>query len=80
MASKKGVKPSVEKQEIKGRSIQIRSLEGREDLWIDGVRRKFHQTERGYTLYDDAYSPPQKSLIHAVKAYLEKTGGEGQIE
>lgn len=77
MARKKGDKPSVEKHEIEGHSVQIRILKDKEELWIDGTRRKLYRTERGYTLYDDAYSPPQKSLTEAVKAYLGRTSGNG---
>ncbi|MFB6367630.1 hypothetical protein ACFCP7_27015 [Paenibacillus elgii] len=58
---------------IEGHKVEIlRREDGREELWIDGHRRKFFVTEKGYILNDDAFSPPQKTLIKAVENYLRK--------
>ena len=76
MVKTKATKPVVEEHEIEGHSVQLRSLEGREELWIDGVRRKLYQTERGYTLYDDAYSSPKKSAVEAARSYLRSVSGK----
>lgn len=62
----------VERKEIRGHSVQIRRQEGREELWIDGVRRRFFVTDDGYNLFDDAYARPQKSLLDAVEHYFER--------
>ena len=61
-----------EKHTIKGRSVEIRRSENKEELWIDGVRRKFFVNKDGYTLHDAAFDPPYKSLREAVEHYLEK--------
>ena len=72
MAKKKTTEPSVDKHQFEGHSIQIRKVEGKEQLWIDGVRRRFFVSDDGYNLDDDAYASPQKSLIEAVKAFINK--------
>ena len=50
--------------------MEIRQREDREELWIDGARRRFFVTKDGYTLNADAYAPPAKTLMEAVKNYL----------
>lgn len=67
---------NVEKHEIQGHHIQIRKKKKKEQLWIDGIQHKFFTSSDGYTLYNDAYSSPQKTLIQAVKIYLEKISKE----
>ncbi|MFA7441277.1 MAG: hypothetical protein WCZ66_09970 [Sphingomonadaceae bacterium] len=57
---------------LEGYTVEIRILDGKEQLWIDGMRRKFFVTQDGYTLHADAFAPPQKTLLGAVKQYLEK--------
>lgn len=57
---------------IEGHTVEIREHEGREALWLDGKRQRFFVTPDGYTLDADAYAPPQKSLLQAVKNYLHK--------
>ncbi len=57
---------------VEGHGVEVREREGKEELWIDGERRKFFVTPDGYTLHADAYAPPQKTLLDAVKNYLSK--------
>ncbi len=73
MSKKQSIKPPVEKHEISGHQIEIRKTDGKEQLFINGVRCNFFVTSEGYTLRDDAYVPPYRSLVEAVKSYLEKT-------
>lgn len=61
-----------EKHTIKGHTVEIRKRENKEELWIDGVRRKFFVNKNGYTLHEAAFDPPYKSLREAVEHYLEK--------
>lgn len=70
--SKKHETTSSEKHTIKDHTVEIRKVEDKEELWIDGVRRKFFVNKDGYTLHDAAYDPPFKSLKEAVEDYLEK--------
>jgi hypothetical protein len=63
--------PSVEKHEIVGHHVEIRK-KPREELRIDGERKKFLVTEDGYNLADAAYDKPYKSLLDAVTAFLER--------
>lgn len=72
MAGKARPKPATEKQRIAGRAVEIRRQEGREELWIDGIRHKFFASADGYNLYVAAHTPPQKTLLDAVKTYLRK--------
>jgi hypothetical protein len=55
---------------IEGHTVEIRQRDDREELWIDGERRRFFVTRDGYTLHADAYAPPAKTLMEAVKNYL----------
>ena len=64
-------KTPTDKHTIKGHTVEIRKIENREELWIDGVRRKFFVTKDGYNLHDAAYDKPYKSLREAVEHYLE---------
>jgi len=72
MEKKDATQPLVEKHQVEGHSVEIRKQEGREELWIDAVRRRFFVTDDGYNLNDDAYAPPHKTLYAAAKAYLQK--------
>ena len=63
---------SVDKHEIEGHTVEIRRTDDREELWIDGRRRRFFRTPDGYTLNDDAYVKPFKSLYDATASYLNK--------
>lgn len=62
----------IDKHTIKGHTVEIRRSEKKEELWIDGVRRKFFVNKDGYTLHDAAFDRPYKSLQEAVEHYLEK--------
>lgn len=62
---------NVEVHQIAGHSVEIRRAEDREELRIDGVRTKFFVTEDGYNLDAAAYERPYKTLIEAVKAFLD---------
>lgn len=64
-------KTHVEAHQVAGHSVEIRTLEDREELRIDGVRTKFFVTEDGYNLDAAAYDRPYKSLLDAVKAFLQ---------
>jgi hypothetical protein len=73
MPTKKPTKPLREKHPggaLEGHAVEIREREGKEELWINGERRKFFVTPDGYTLHADAYARPQKTLLEAVKNYL----------
>ncbi len=75
MLAKKHSEPRAEKHPagthtIDGHAVEIRKREDTEELWINGERRNFFVTDDGYTLHADAYAPPQKTLIEAVKKYL----------
>ena len=77
MPAQKKDEPSSEKHtpgvhSVEGHAVEIREREGNEELWIDGERQRFFVTEDGYTLHADAYVPPQKTLLQAVKNYLRK--------
>ncbi|MFM0124581.1 MULTISPECIES: hypothetical protein [Paraburkholderia] len=63
--------PSIEKHEIAGHHVEIRKAP-REELRIDGVRKKFLVTKDGYNLDDAAYDKPHKTLLEAVTAFLER--------
>ena len=69
-------KTASEKHKIKGHNVEIRRTENKEELWIDGVRRKFFVTEDGYNLHAAAYERPYKTLLEAVQNYLEKSPTE----
>ena len=64
-------KGNVETHKIAGHSVEIRQSDG-EELRIDGVRTRFAKTKGGYNLYAAAYEPPHKSLLEAVKSFLER--------
>jgi hypothetical protein len=64
-------KVDVETHQVAGHSVEIRRVENREELRIDGVRTGFFVTEDGYNLDHAAYARPQKSLLDAVKTYLQ---------
>jgi hypothetical protein len=69
---------TVEIHQIAGHSVEIRTLEDREELRIDGVRTKFLVTDDGYNLADAAYDRPYKTLLDAVKGFFqapERNGG-----
>ena len=63
--------PNVETHQIAGRTVEIQQFKDREELRIDGVRTKFFKTEDGYNLDAAAYERPSKTLLAAVKAFLE---------
>ena len=44
-------------------------------LWIDGKKRRFFQTEDGFNLFDQAYEQPHGTLLKAAQAALSKVGG-----
>jgi len=72
MVKKKEAKPSEKRYEIEGHSIAIIKEGEVEQLWMDGTRRKFHKSEAGYLLHDNAYVSPQTSLLDAVKLCFGK--------
>lgn len=67
MVKKTETKPSEKCYEIEGHLISIIKKDEVEQLWIDGLRRKFYKNKAGYLLYDNAYVSPQTSLLDAVK-------------
>lgn len=70
--------PEREVYEIGGRQVEIRRVEGREQVWIDGRRHKVLVSDDGYNLYGDAYSLPKPTLQEAIAEYLRKyPGGQG---
>jgi hypothetical protein len=62
----------IETHEIAGHTVEIRRVDKREELRIDGVRTKFFVTPDGYNLDEAAYDRPYKSLVEAVKAFLQR--------
>ncbi|MCH7545492.1 MAG: tyrosinase family protein, partial [Planctomycetes bacterium] len=42
-----------------------------QQVWIAGKQRPYFKDNDGYTLYDDAYAPPCRTLQGAVKQYEE---------
>lgn len=77
MSDQKEPGSKTDRFEIHGHAVAILRRKDREELWIDGIRRRYIKTDEGYNLYDDAYEPPQKSLIDAVELYLHKYPGSG---
>jgi hypothetical protein len=69
-------KANVETHQIAGHSVEIRRSKDREELRIDGVRTKFFVTEDGYNLDAAAYERPYKTLLEAVKSFLESLRSE----
>ncbi len=65
-------KENVETHRIAGHSVEIRRVDDREELRIDGHRTKFVVTEDGYNLHAAAYDRPYKSLLEAVRSFLER--------
>ena len=72
MAKGKETDPPIEKRKIANLAVEIHRRDGREELWIEGERRRFFRTDDGYTLFDDAYAPPQETLLEAAENYLRK--------
>ena len=72
MAKKKSQKSHMDTYEIKNHSVLIRKDQGVEKLWIDGKSVKVLKSEEGYNLYLDAYVPAHKTLLEAVKSYINK--------
>ena len=70
MAESKRDPATSEQHEIAGHAVEIRRSGDREELRIDGRRRRFFVNRHGYRLYDNAYVPPTKTLLEAVRAYL----------
>jgi len=77
MPAKNPTEPSGEKHTVEGHAVEIRKREDKEELWIDGTRRRFVLTQDGYTLHADAYARPQNTLLQAVKNYLRKQAKTG---
>lgn len=71
MAATTPPEPSIERHQIRGHAVEIRKLADREELWIDGERRKFFAVEGGYLLFDDVFRKPYPTLPDAVKAFFE---------
>jgi hypothetical protein len=71
MMNESEYKANVETHQIAGHSVEIRTLEDRQELRIDGVRTKFFVYEKGYNLAAAAYDRPYKTLLDAVKAFLQ---------
>ena len=61
---------TTEVHEIAGHAVEVRRHGDREELRIDGRRRRFFVNRHGYRLYDNAYVPPTETLLEAVRAYL----------
>lgn len=72
----------LESTEAHGHSIVIREVrergQARRELWIDGKKQRFIETERGYLIgYTEA-----ETLVDAAKLFVERTEaadkGEGE--
>ncbi len=67
-----GSSDDTEKHSIEGHTVEIRRTQDKEELWIDGIRRKFFLSKGGYNLHEAAYEPPQKSLRDVAEHFLRK--------
>jgi methyl coenzyme M reductase subunit D len=65
-------KVEVERAEIAGHVIEIRTIEGKEQLSIDGLLRRILRGPDGYNLYDDAFVRPFPTVMDAAKSYIER--------
>lgn len=65
-------KERVSEHDIEGHSVRIVRGIDREELWIDGKRRRFFKNSGGYVLADNAYVPAEESLLEAVRLYLRQ--------
>ena len=52
---------------VRGYSITIDSKNGKEELWIDGVKHRHSYTEQGYALYHSGF---HKTLLEAALEYI----------
>jgi hypothetical protein len=70
----------LESTEAHGHSIVIREVREREqarrELWIDGKKQQFIETERGYLI---AYTEAE-TLVDAAKLFVERMEGAGKDE
>ncbi len=57
---------------IYGAKVKIAEVDGYERLLIDGRPAKYHKTDAGYLLNANMYVEPQKTLLDAVKLYLQR--------
>ena len=51
--------------------IECVDKDGVERVYIDGEERRYFKSANGYTLYDDAYTPPCRSLEEAVEQCVD---------
>lgn len=77
MTKKKETRPQIESYEIEGHSIQIRKEGDVEQLSIDGIPQRFFKGDVGYVLNANAYAKPQKTLMDAVRLYLQGSTKKG---
>jgi hypothetical protein len=70
MPEKTSKKTEADEHDIEGHLVRIVSDSEREELWIDGVRRRFFKNSGGYVLFDSAYVPARELLVDAVRDYL----------
>jgi len=71
-------KPRTEtsEHEVDGHSVRIVRGRDHEELWINGTRRRFFKYAQGYVLADNAFVPPQQSLLDAASGYLKQAERE----
>ena len=72
MPAKRPQKAKIAEHDVEGRSVRILSGPDREELWIDGTRRRFFKTSGGYVLADNAYVPAHATLLEAARGYIKQ--------
>jgi hypothetical protein len=69
-------KTEISEHDVDGHSVRIVRGLDREELWIDGTRRRFFKYPGGYVLADNAFVPPQETLLEAARDYLKQAERE----
>ena len=71
-SDKKTGTAAKEEHRIHGSDVVISRTSDQEILLIDGRPERFQKTDAGYVLNANAFVEPQKTLLDAVKLYLER--------
>lgn len=62
----------TKRAEIAGHTVEVLAGADGEELWVDGVRRRFFTTSDGYVLLDDAYVPAEATLLDAAVNHVRR--------
>ncbi|HED65420.1 MAG TPA: hypothetical protein ENJ09_07680 [Planctomycetes bacterium] len=63
---------AFEDHDIAGHAVCVVRLGDKERILIDGQPARFRRTKGGYVLSANAYVEPSKTLLDAVRQYLER--------